>query len=691
MPKRLANRIAVTSGLQLLLVAGGFGLLSFSLGRRSGLATSELYRQNASLVELSTALSGKLSYPLWLNRLNLLDLQYGHRSPADFETLRQRFWRQMQVFPVDYINFGTADGTFIGMERTGTGALLLNEDTTRSGRGSMAIYALGPGGQRGALLERIPGMAATHEEDWYTNTAKAGRPSWSAIYPWEDQPEVFSISYNSPLFGPGRRLEGVVGVDIQLSKLSQWLQGVWRDRRGLALIVEPNGNLVASSIPRFTLRQQGGRVQRANLQELPSTLAQTLRQQYFVPRSGGGLQLRAQSDSPGQTPRPLRIDGRNYTLQATPWGRAEGLRWILLTALEADPSTEAAQRSTTLGLAAAALALGAAAVLVSRQIRTLLRPLAQLQAASQQLSQSLLQGDEPTSLPLQSGITAGAGEELLALDRAIATLVARYNALTRNLQQARDRERYRDAQTLALLKDKLRSSLQAAAVAHEINQPLSVLLLNSQLLLDQQRGDDAQLLAEPMRQRLQAIRSEAERMVKTIEKMRALLRNVQTEPQRLDLREVALSAVLYARSSGITAQVPIDTTGLESSEDPAWIHGDAAQIQIAVVNLLRNAAEALEGQRRAAPRIAIRLSKAEAQWCLEVEDNGPGLPADVLETSPLNSSKATGSGLGLFVVRTTMDNHHGSLEAERSPGGGALLRLRFPSLPTTGALPTTGD
>ena len=684
MPKRLANRIAVASGLQLLLVAGGFGLLSFSLGRRSGLASSELYRQNASLVELSTALSRKLSYPLWLNRLNLLDLQYGEHGPADLENLRERFWRQMQVFPVDYINFGAADGSFVGMERTATGALLLNEDTPRSGRGSMAIYALGPGGQRGALLERIPGMTVTHEEAWYVDTAKAGRPSWSEIYPWEDQPEVFSISYNSPLFGPGRRLEGVVGVDIQLSKLSHWLQGVWRDRRGLALIVEPNGNLVASSIPRFTLRQQGGQVQRANLQELPSALAQTLRQQYFAPRPRGGLQLRAQSLSPGQAPRPLRIDGRNYTLQATPWGRSEGLQWILLTALEADPSIEAAQRSTTLGLVAAALALGAAALLLNRQIRNLLRPLAQLQAASQQLSASLQQRDEPTNLQLQSGITAHAGEELLALDQAIATLVQRYNALTLNLQQARERERYRDAQTLALLKDKLRSSLQAAAVAHEINQPLSVLLLNSQMLLDEQRADPGSHLAEPVRQQLQAIRSEAERVVQTIEKMRALLRNVQTEPQRLDLREVALSAVLYARSSGSTAQLPIDTTGLESSEAPAWIHGDAAQVQIAVVNLLRNAAEALEGQRRAAPRIAIRLVNAGAQWCLEVEDNGPGLPANALEASPMNSSKATGSGLGLFVVRTTMDNHHGSLEAERSPGGGALLRLRFPPLPTTG-------
>ena len=61
LPKRLANRLALVSTLQLLLVTGGFSLLSYSLGRRSGLGLSEVYRQNASVVDLSIRLSKKLS------------------------------------------------------------------------------------------------------------------------------------------------------------------------------------------------------------------------------------------------------------------------------------------------------------------------------------------------------------------------------------------------------------------------------------------------------------------------------------------------------------------------------------------------------------------------------------------------------------------------------------------------------
>jgi signal transduction histidine kinase len=686
LPQRLSNRLAVVSALQLLLVTGGFGLLSYSLGRRSGLQLSETYRQNASVVELATRLSYKLSYPIWINQLNLNWLRHNPQRERDVTALSERFWSQMQVFPVDYINLGGTDGAFVGMERTADGQLLLNEDTPRSGRGSMAIYAMTPDGHRGALLERIPGMTPTHEEAWYTETVKAGRPTWSSIYAWEDQPEVFSISYNAPLYGPNRSLRGVVGVDMVLSQMSDWLRGVWKNQRGLAVIVEPTGDLVACSQPQLTLHRQGERVNRANLAQLSDLLAQELSHHFFQKSPQGRLQPRASSLDRNQPPRRVTIAGQAYTLQASPWGQAEGLNWILLTALATDPSSTSAERQTWIALLAAAAALAGSLVLINRQIQGLLNPLGQLEAASRRLGERLSRDSTTTSgtLHFSSDLPASAGEELLALDGAISELVERYNRLTNDLQEARERERYRDAQTLALLQDKLRSSLQAAAVAHEINQPLSVLLLQSQLLLERSRAAGAPQLPESWQQQLQSIHAEADRVVLTIEKMRALLRNVQTEHQRLDLRHVAQSALLYARSGGPTSRIPIDSSTLDALEQPAWINGDAVQVQIAIVNLLRNAAEALVEEGAAEPWIGISLSRHQEQWWLEVADNGPGLPAHTLSNVPLNTSKSSGSGLGLFVVRTTMENHQGLVESSRSPQGGAVLRLRFPALPTTG-------
>lgn len=687
LPKRLANRLALVSAVQLLLVTGGFSLLSYSLGRRSGLELSEVYRQNASVVDLSIRLSKKLSYPIWINELNLNWLRSDPRRERDVKAISERFWTQMKVFPVDYINIGNADGAFVGLERTAEGELLLNEDSPRSGRGSMAIYAMTSTGQRGPLLERIPGMTATHEEAWYTDTVKAGKASWSSIYAWEDQPEVFSISYNAPLYSANRSLQGVVGVDMVLSHLSTWLQGVWKQRAGLAVIVEPNGDLVASSRPELTLTRRNDSVQRSNLQGLSNPLIQALERSFFSRSATGGL--RVQTGKLLATAKPVRVTlaGQTFTLQASPWGEEEGLNWILLTALDADPSNSAAERSSQLALIAAALALAGAVVLISRQIRGLLDPLGQLETASRQLGTALADPSSTSAggnLRFSSGLNTSAGEELMALDGAIGELVDRYNALTLNLREAQERERFRDAQTLSLLKDKLRSSLQAAAVAHEINQPLSVLLLNSQLLLERSLQADGPELPPAWQQQLQSIRQEADRVVLTIEKMRALLRNVQTEHQRLDLREVAQSALLYARSGGPLTRLEIDSTELERSAAPAWIEGDPVQIQIAIVNLLRNAAEALAESNVLDPWIAIRLTSSGEHWCLAVADNGPGLPPQALDDTPLQTTKATGSGLGLFVVRTTMDNHHGRLGCGESERGGALLQLWFQALPTTG-------
>ncbi|MFM2080655.1 MAG: hypothetical protein RLZZ219_1337 [Cyanobacteriota bacterium] len=678
-PRHLATRLTLVNALQLLLVAGSLSWLSYSLGRQSGLAESEQFRQVAMIEELSDRLSQRLQAPRLLNALNLLEIRSGRHRLDDHDHFARVFWRQMQIFPVAYINIGTPDGAFIGVERTDAGRLLLNEDSPRLGRGRMAVHSLGPDGVRGELLELIPGMTNLHEEPWYADTVRAGRPTWSAIYAWEDKPEVISIAYNSPIRGADGRLQGVIGVDMVLTQLSTWLAGLWRERDGLALIVEPDGRLVASSRPADVLSRTAAGVQRNQLSRLAHPLARALRSAKFEPgETGGALRLK-----PGVLQRvqgrPVTVDGQAYIIDASPWGRQEGLNWVLLTAMRADAQTRSSQSGAWIALMASALALLAAVVLAQRLIGWLLRPLLQLQREAARLGESL-GGDGALSLRFDSGIGPEDSGEMRDLDGAIRQLVERFNRLTAELQAAMERERDRDARALTLLRDKLHSSLQAAAVAHEINQPLSVLLLNSQLLLEQVRSNPSLELPAGWRHQLQNISQEAERVVVTIEKMRTLLRNVQTVPRRVDLREVARSALLYARSGGIGGLMDLDTAGLQPTAAPAWIEGDGEQIQIAILNLLRNAAEALRETPGREPRVRLTLERQGQDWLLAVEDNGPGFPDGLLPGDPLDTTKRDGSGLGLFVVHTTMANHRGRLELEPRPGGGARAMLRFRAL-----------
>jgi hypothetical protein len=173
----LRQRIIRATGLQLLLVSTAVGGMAFFSGQRSGLSQAEAYRQQAAITDFSEQLSKRLEAPRLINTMNVIAVQQGQMSLADFDAMGKRFWRLMQLYPVGYINYGNTAGEFLGVERLDDGTLVLNEDAFRSplGRGTMGVYALDGKGQRGRLLEAIPGMTTSHEEAWYVETVKAAK------------------------------------------------------------------------------------------------------------------------------------------------------------------------------------------------------------------------------------------------------------------------------------------------------------------------------------------------------------------------------------------------------------------------------------------------------------------------------------------------------------------------------------
>jgi len=281
-----------------------------------------------------------------------------------------------------------------------------------------------------------------------------------------------------------------------------------------------------------------------------------------------------------------------------------------------------------------------------------------------------------------------ATEAALAISVAVAvcSLLWALALLIRLRQQQRELRRSRQALDLQqqTLRRKLRTSLTAAVVAHEINQPLSSLSLISDQLIGQ-AGASADLAAAlPM---LQVLREESKRVVDLIEKMRMLLRSVEREQAPVCLAEVANSALAYLRRPLAAASVQLSCRGLDTSR--ALLHGDAAQLQVAVTNLLRNALAALADQRPAERRLAVEIRELRQEVELKVSDSGPGLAEPLLPSGPIGeqpwaTTKTTGMGLGLYLVGATVENHRGSVQLGRSDAlGGAEIILRFPLLEAT--------
>jgi signal transduction histidine kinase len=106
--------------------------------------------------------------------------------------------------------------------------------------------------------------------------------------------------------------------------------------------------------------------------------------------------------------------------------------------------------------------------------------------------------------------------------------------------------------------------------------------------------------------------------------------------------------------------------------------GDAAQMQVAITNLLMNAVEALEPQGSGTGRVRIGVLTGEQAAECVVGDSGPGYEPGRARPSEAAGGKRGGTGMGLHIVRNVVDNHRGRLEIGRSPLGGAEFRIVLP-------------
>jgi len=247
---------------------------------------------------------------------------------------------------------------------------------------------------------------------------------------------------------------------------------------------------------------------------------------------------------------------------------------------------------------------------------------------------------------------------------------------------SREREQTAELRRREELEQKLKTSLTAAAVVHEIQQPLATILLNCRLA-------EADLAAVPpgaavadLEQRLRALSGDAQQVVTIMERMRMLLRNVETSHSSIDLAANLHSALMFLRTDLQAQQVQLTSEGLEQ---PCPLQGDGAQLQIAVVNLVRNAIQALDSQPPLSRRIQVLLLRESEQLAVVVADSGPGFPPSYSSDTSwelLKSTKATGMGLGLFLAETAATNHQGRLRIGRSQAlGGAEVVLELPLKP----------
>jgi C4-dicarboxylate-specific signal transduction histidine kinase len=220
----------------------------------------------------------------------------------------------------------------------------------------------------------------------------------------------------------------------------------------------------------------------------------------------------------------------------------------------------------------------------------------------------------------------------------------------------------------------------SASIAHQLNQPLASILSNAeaaQKMLQRTPVDLAEL-----REICDDIVAEDHRAAEVIRRLGALFKRGEPTLLPLDINELVHDTLDLARTNLLTRHVRL-TTELASDLPP--VDGDRVQLQQLLLNLIVNAADAMDATPQAERLLTLSTTLADGHVAMCVADRGTGIARANRDKvyEPFWSSKDGGMGMGLAICRSIAEAHRGELSARNAPEGGAVFCVRLPVSPSS--------
>ncbi len=220
----------------------------------------------------------------------------------------------------------------------------------------------------------------------------------------------------------------------------------------------------------------------------------------------------------------------------------------------------------------------------------------------------------------------------------------------------------------------------AAGLAHEINQPLTAITNYAQAL--------QRLLAAPqgpdpadVQLALQQIAAQALRAGEVIRRLRSFVKNREARTEVIDPLQLITDLMTFAEPDTRVNDIRLR---VETAEPLPPVVCDPVQVQQVMLNLIRNAIDAMNECGTAQREITIRAAReGDRSVEISVEDHGPGISPEVADNlgNPFFTTKPTGTGLGIAISRSILRAHGGRLSHRPTPGGGATVFFTLPIMP----------
>ncbi|MGB3512074.1 MAG: response regulator [Microcoleaceae cyanobacterium] len=682
----LRNIFIVPFVLQILTTFALIGYLSFRNGEKAvnRLAT-QLENEITNRVE--EHLDHYLEYPHLIIQSNIDAIQLEQLNTKNADTLALNFLKQVQLFDsitAIYFAGDYENGEYAQGRRNIDDTFNIKVFKDFPNRDNYLVD------QQGQPIQKLETQAFYPQtRPWYKAAINVGKPTWSEIYNFVGAGEL-GITFSAPVFDKTGEFRGVIGVDLILSHISNFLRQLEISSNGQIFLLETSGDLIATSTSEkpYVLPEAGTKPQRLKAFASQNRLTQATAK-YLMAKVGNLSEIKTTEEF------ELKMDGKSYFVHIAPLELQEGLDWIIAIIVPAsDVMGEIhANTQTTVLLCIAALIVAIVVVIIT--VRFVTAPILQLNDAAKELTQ-------------------GKWENTLNIQRhdEVGELTKSFNCMATQLKNSFETLEAKNEQLKQF--DRLKDEF-LANTSHELRTPLNGIIGIGEFLLEGSTGK----LNPVTTSNLTTMVSSARRLSNLVNDILDFSK-IRHNTLELQLKAVDISGVVEAvvtlNQFLVSKNKNLQLVDAIPKNLPL-VGADENRLQQIFYNLIGNAIKFTESGKveicaevitnnsthsyPQAPELDSHQNLDRSkQMKIVVSDTGIGIPADKLErifesfeqAEGSTARKYGGTGLGLTVTKQLVELHGGQIWVESEVGVGSRFSFTLPisqkSVPDTPSLPT---